>query len=269
MHQMCSFAINKNIAELLNPSEEGLFSRKQFSETLYRSDFAQEFNARQAEINDRKRVARDKNSSKENNPSDASKEEEDEKELEEADKVTCGICSKSFAHPSDWQGEYIKNCINTVKKRRHTGHFRREMITSHRVSDHCITDVLNWSPHFICGGVRALNCWNKNCSGSNERGSVSVETYETRVVEGIESQVWVIFPKFNCKSCSQYKSSLELDALLDMGVPLSVIRECPVVPLHHSACTVELADLIMLLTPTAFGEYIVYISTCLYLLYSV
>ena len=74
-----------------------------------------------------------------------------------------------------------------------------------------------------------------------------------RAVEDIKSNGFIIYPRFYCKICRKSKSSLMTQDLITMGVPIPIIRRCPVVIRKKIAFSQDLANLILTLMTTELG----------------
>lgn len=78
------------------------------------------------------------------------------------------------------------------------------------------------------------------------------ETHHCRV-EDIKSNGFIIYPRFYCRVCEKTKSGLFTEDLITMGVPLHIIRRCPVVIRKKVAYSQYLANLILTLMTTELG----------------
>jgi hypothetical protein len=106
--------------------------------------------------------------------------------------------------------------------------------------------VWAWFPHRYCEGqLTNLKCW--NCSSKR----LGVKDIKSRSVESINSNGFVIFPNYICHSCGKVTSSLaNPDKLYDMGIPVFVLKRCPVLALGQSCWTKELVNFVCTMMST-------------------
>ena len=83
--------------------------------------------------------------------------------------------------------------------------------------------------------------------------TILVKEFDHRSVEDISTNGFIIYPIYVCTTCKKTKSSLEMKDLLEMGIPLFVIRRCPVISFQKTCYTTELAELIMTLMTSELG----------------
>ena len=100
--------------------------------------------------------------------------------------------------------------------------------------------VLVWFPHAITTActLESMSCWTEGCVG----GNISMCRINQRIVEGVRSLEFILYAEYRCSKCHRDKSSLDGLALTTMGVPCSIIKQCPVVEFNDSLWTEELFD---------------------------
>ena len=241
-------------AIIRNLLESKRYGGKQFSDHLYRSDEAQTANLAVAE----RRQQSCKNQQNENGGEESDGENEAETHQQNS---RCETCNKTYLIPSSEQAEFIDQCRREYRKMTKPTNFLSEYVVSTDPVAHCRKDVLVWAPEKLTvGGLKGLWCWDISCAGhsrsfSSTKTIISVQDIEARRVDGVDDFMFIIFPKFKCKICHRYKSGLELDALEAMGVPMSVLHTCPVIPFHDSCFTKQLADLVLEMMISPSGSY--------------
>ena len=92
--------------------------------------------------------------------------------------------------------------------------------------------VLVWFPHAITTActLESMSCWTEGCVG----GNISMCRINQRIVEGVRSLEFILYAEYRCSKCHRDKSSLDGLALTTMGVPCSIIKQCPVVEFNDS-----------------------------------
>jgi hypothetical protein len=174
-------------------------------------------------LNDRKECSAAKSASK-SQPEDADDDDDDdEKEPKEPVEVKCKSCKQSCKHASSLMEAYLTQCKKILQEdKKSTQQFLQGSIVSTKLEDYCRKDVLSWLPERLLPKGTTLNCWNPDC-----KGSVKVNSLQHRGVEDLESNIFIIYSKYECRVCKKFKSAFELDALSAMGVSDYVLARCP------------------------------------------
>jgi hypothetical protein len=194
-------------------------------------------------------------SDEEDNDSDDEEDDLDgaEGELEEEECPVSCACGKSSRHPNKMMESKIKILKEKMKDKSDKTtikHFYRdEHVVSTKLEDYLSQFVLTWDPLKIMNYSKKLVCWDKKCNG----GAISVKALEVRSVEDMQSNGFIIYPRYFCGKCKRTKSSLVTEDLMQMGVPCYVIRRCPVVVKKKTAYTQDLVDSILTMMTGSLG----------------
>jgi hypothetical protein len=83
-----------------------------------------------------------------------------------------------------------------------------------------------------CDCANNIRCWNLECTQPKVR--------ENRMrfarAEGTDLSAYVIYPEYRCTGCKTARSALTLADMAAMGIPIVILKQCPVVPSqtgHH------------------------------------
>lgn len=100
-----------------------------------------------------------------------------------------------------------------------------------------------------------MGCWDPSCQGHvknrglSNKSSVSVRRIDVRSVEDIDQNGFLCHPTFICNKHGKNgsgatKSAMDFVALLEMGVPVYMIRRYNFIVLSNSIFTKRLMELI-------------------------
>jgi len=190
------------------------------------------------------------------NSSESETKESETEEVDENDEQfqKCPVCNLDCRSPNAQMIKEIKKAKEIMKKTLETNHFlKRDFLTSGDILEYTKQPLYCWEPQKILLVVNMtlsdLNCWTDGCNGS----ITVLPPLNHRSVEGLKSNGFVIFPTYRCAKCKKEKSSLDIDSLHLMGVPLAITRQCPVIALYKSAVTQELAEHIVNMMTSELG----------------
>ena len=166
----------------------------------------------------------------------------------------CDICKHDHETANNLMLKKLDFLCEVVKHSERPTHFMRDsMLVSTNLED-ILTNktVWIWVPHKIPGSLplHLLTCWNEKC---RHKGKISCIRHLHKSVEAFDEKGFLIYVEYRCLQCHKDKSSLEAEALEQMGVPLNVIKKIPVLNLNCSAWSVDYFSLCCLATTKEMG----------------
>ena len=165
--------------------------------------------------------------------------------------VSC-TCGKSSKHPNklmEGQIEIVKKKMSDKSDKSTLLHFYRDKhVVSSKLDDYLFQSIWTWDPLKIMNYSKKLICWNGKCDGI-----ITVKALEVRSVEDLQSNGFIIYPRYYCNKCRKTKSSLVTEDLMKMGVPNFIIRRCPVIIKKKTAYTQDLVDSILTMMTGSLG----------------
>lgn len=161
-------------------------------------------------------------------------------EKESEKETNCPICHQMANKPNH---QKIAKCKEIASKSvKHPPDFlRSKYCCDTNLENYLEQDLYCWFPQKMFP-LEKVHCWDPMCRGEN---TIATKEINSRGVEGISSNGFIIFQVFKCKKCAKTRSSLDIDSLLLMGFPKSTLRRCPVVTSPQKAVTKELYSFIM------------------------
>ena len=174
----------------------------------------------------------------------------------------CGKCSKDQRTPNEEQQKQLDVIIEQIRSTPNTvpqNYLYDRQLLSANPEDYCKLDIFTFFPNRMVKhmGLPEVKCWNgvnckvpltsKRTKKDNVVSEVVEKSYIIRYFEGMDSNGWIVGPKFYCKRCEQFRSVFDdpVNTLLPMGVPAVLLRRCGFVSFKDSIISREVYEYIM------------------------